>query len=77
MNLRFRRWVLLHELIQGFPGLLMFDDMGLFVPVVSTTLGPALGSCVGHNLPWSLSNDLACVGESLRMTGSLVSQVVQ
>ena len=77
MNLRFRRWFLLHELIQGFPGLLMFDDMVLFVPVVGATLGPALGSCVGHNLPWSLSNDLACVGESLRMTGSLVSQVVQ
>ena len=36
----------------------MFDDMGLFVPVVGVALGPALGSCVVHNLPWSFTNDL-------------------
>ena len=64
MNLRFRRWFLLHELIQGFPSLPVLDDMGLFVPVVRHVPGPTPVSRVGHNLPRSLSNDLRVLLDS-------------
>ena len=38
--------------------------MGLFEPVVSRVPGPAPVSCVGHNLPRSLPDDLGVLLDS-------------